>query len=209
MTAASAAWLLARLAEPAEQLGVEIPASWCGPLARYTSLVLEWGGHMNLTGARTPEAFADDHLADALALLPWLPRSAFHFVDVGSGAGLPGIPIALARPEASGVLLESSRKKHTFLAHAIRALDLSERLVACHERLEQHVAAGGRGAYDVAVSRAVWPAGKWLALGRPLLRPGGVLLGVEGTTAGQLPPGATRHPYRLQGRLRAVIRQQL
>ena len=208
MTAIAAAWLRARLAGPAEQLGVEIPASSCEPLAQYASLVLDWGGRMNLTGARTPEAFADDHLADALALLPWLPRSAFHFVDVGSGAGLPGIPIALARPEASGVLLESSRKKHTFLVHAGRALGLSERLVALHGRLEQHSSAGGAGAYDVAVSRAVWPAREWLALGRPLLRPGGVLLGVEGATPGELPPGATRHPYRLQGRHRAVVRHQ-
>ena len=208
MTAVSAAWLRARLAEPAQQLGVEIPPASCGPLAQYASLVLEWGGHMNLTGARTPEAFADDHLADALALLPWLPPGAFHFIDVGSGAGLPGIPVALLRPDASGVLLEPNRKKHTFLAHAIRALRLSERLAVRSERLEQHAGAGGHGDYDVAVSRAVWPAGAWLALGRPLLKTGGVLLGVEGSKAGELPPGAMRHPYRLQGRLRAVISQR-
>ena len=205
MTAVSAAWLEARLATPARDLGVVIPESSFEPLAEYASLVLEWGTRINLTGARTSAALADDHLADALAMLPLLPGGPFRFVEVGSGAGLPGIPIALLRPDASGVLLEPTGKKHTFLAHAIRALSLSDRLEARRERLEQHLAEGGRGVYDVAVSRAVWRANEWLALGEPLLKPAGVLLGVEGSTAGELPAGATRHPYRLQGRLRAVI----
>jgi 16S rRNA (guanine527-N7)-methyltransferase len=205
MTALSAAWLEARLAIPARDLGVVIPEVSYEPLARYASLVLEWGARINLTGARTPAALADDHLADALAMLSHLPDGPFRFVDVGSGAGLPGIPIALLRPDASGVLLEPVGKKHVFLAHAIRALGLSGRLEARSERLEQHLVESGRGAYDVAVSRAVWKANEWLALGEPLLKRAGVLLGVEGSTAGELPPGATRHPYRLQGRLRAVI----
>ncbi len=205
MTAGSAAWLEACLATPARDLGVVIPESSYETLVQYASLVLEWGARINLTGARTPAAFADDHLADALAMLPHLPSGPFRFVDVGSGAGLPGIPIALLRTDVSGVLLEPIRKKHTFLAHAIRALALSDRLEARSERLEQHLVEGGRGAYDVAVSRAVWGANEWLALGEPLLKPAGVLLGVEGSTAGELPPGATRHPYRLQDRLRAVI----
>jgi len=175
------------------------------PLAQYASLVLEWGARINLTGARTPEALADDHLADALALLPHLPGEPFRFVDVGSGAGLPGAAIALLRPDASGTLLEPVRKKHSFLAHAVRALLLSERLEARNERLEKHLAERGSGAYDVAVSRAVWPASEWLALGEPLLKPAGLLLGVEGSTPGELPPGASRYPYRLRDRSRAVI----
>ena len=201
----SAAWLKARLATPALEIGVAIPESSYAPLAQYASLVLEWGARINLTGARTPEALADDHLADALALLPHLPGEPFRFVDVGSGAGLPGAAIALLRPDASGTLLEPIRKKHSFLAHAVRALLLSERLEARNERLEQHLAERGRGAYDVAVSRAVWPASEWLVLGEPLLKPAGVLLGVEGSTPGELPPGASRHPYRLRERSRAVI----
>jgi 16S rRNA (guanine527-N7)-methyltransferase len=205
MTAVSAEWLAARLAEPALAFGVTVSASASALLARYAGLVLAWGARINLTGARTPEALVDEHLADALALLPHLPGGAFRFVDVGSGAGLPGIAIALLRSEASGVLLEPVRKKHAFLAHAIRALDLSGRVEARAEGLADHLEAGGRAAYDVALSRAVWPAAEWLALGEPLLRPGGLLLGVEGAKAGALPPGAVRHPYRLGDRARAVI----
>ena len=204
--AVSAAWLKARLATPAREFGVSIPESSYEPLAQYASLVLEWGARLNLTGARTPEALADDHLADALALLPHLPGGSFRFVDVGSGAGLPGAAIALLRPDASGTLLEPIRKKHSFLAHAIRTLAVADRLEARCERLEQHLVEAGRGAYDVAVSRAVWPASKWLSLGGSLLKPAGLLLGVEGSTPGKLPPGASRHPYRLQERgARAVI----
>lgn len=205
MSRVSAAWLKARLAIPARELGVEIPERSYASLAQYASLVLDWGARINLTGARTREALADDHLADALALLPHLPDGPFRFIDVGSGAGLPGVVIALLRRDASGVLLEPIRKKHTFLAHALRALVLSDRLEARNERLEQHLAERGRGAYDVAVSRAVWPASEWLRLGGPLLRPAGVLLGVEGRTAGELPPRAVRHPYRSGDRPRAVI----
>jgi len=205
MSPVSAAWLRTRLATPARELGVAIPETSFEPLARYASLVLEWGARINLTGARTPEALTDDHLADTLALLPHLPGGPFRFIDVGSGAGLPGIAIALLRQDASGVLLESTRKKHAFLAHAVRDLVLSDRLAARNERLEQHLVELGRGAYDVAVSRAVWPASEWLPLGAPLLKPAGRLLGVEGKTSGELPPEAVRHPYRLGTRSRAVI----
>ena len=91
MSAPSAAWLEARLAAPARALGVSVPPGAFEPLARYAGLVLGWGERINLTGARTAEALADEHLADALALLPHLPRGAFRLVDVGSGAGLPGV----------------------------------------------------------------------------------------------------------------------
>lgn len=205
MSAVSAAWLAARLAEPARALGVEVPAAALDPLARYTSLVLAWGARINLTGAKSAEALADDHLADALALLPHLPARPFSFVDVGSGAGLPGLALALLRSDASGVLLEPTRKKHAFLAHAIRALGLSARIRARAERLDDHLCAGGRGAYDVAVSRALWPAAEWLERGLPLLARGGICFGLAGADAGEMPPpGSERYPYRLHGRERAV-----
>ncbi len=207
-TGVSAEWLAARLAEPARLLGVTLPPSAFEPLAAYARLVLEWGARINLTGARDAESLADDHLADALALLPHLPAGGFRFVDVGSGAGLPGIVLALLRPDATGVLLEPTRKKHAFLSHAIRTLGLGGRLEARTERLDAHLLAGGRGAYDVALSRAVWPAAEWLARGAALVKPGGLLVGVEGATPGKLPAGAGRHPYRLGGRARAIVTQR-
>jgi 16S rRNA (guanine527-N7)-methyltransferase len=209
MSVPSAAWLEARLAEPARTLGVPVPPDAFALLAGYADLVLDWGARINLTGARTPEAFADEHLADALPLLAHLPPGPFRFADVGSGAGLPGIVIALIRPEASGTLLEPVAKKHAFLAHAIRSLGLAGRLIARAERLEPHLEAGGRAAYDAAVSRAVWPAVEWASRGLPLLSPGGVLLGLEGAAPGELPPGCERHPYQLAGRRRSVLARRV
>lgn len=200
-----AGWLEARLAEPARALGAEVPSAAFEPLAQYASLVLEWSARINLTGARTPEALADEHLADALALLRHLPAKPFSFVDVGSGAGLPGLVIALLRADATGRLLEPVGKKHAFLAHAIRTLGLTGRISTRAERLEDHLRAGGRAAYDVAVSRAVWPAAEWLERGLPLVKPGGLWIGLTGPSAGAPPPGCERHPYRIHGRERALL----
>jgi 16S rRNA (guanine527-N7)-methyltransferase len=197
----TASWLAGRLASPARELGVELGAAELSRLARFAELLLDWGARVNLTGARTREALADEHLADALALLPQLPAGPFRFVDVGSGAGLPGLVLAILRPDASGVLLEPIRKRHAFLAHAVRALGLSGRVEARAERLEAHPARS----YDVAVSRATWPAADWLERGRPLVRPGGGVYGFEGATPGELPAGARRHPYRLGEKRRALV----
>ena len=197
-------WLGARLAAVAREVGVELPAEALPALAAYATLVLDWGARVNLTGAKSAEALADDHLADALTLLPHLPAGSFRFVDVGSGAGLPGLVLALLRPDAHGTLLEPTRKKQAFLAHAIRTLDLGGRIEARVERLDAHLAAGS-GGYDVAVSRAVWVAELWLEHARPLVRGGGLLLGLEGSAERPLPPGARRFPYSLGGRRRAVV----
>jgi 16S rRNA (guanine527-N7)-methyltransferase len=202
----SSTWLAERLAGPAHALGVALDAEAIERLAHYAALVIDWGERVNLTGARTREALADEHLADALALLPQLPTASFRFIDVGSGAGLPGLVLALLRPDAEGTLLEPTQKKRAFLTHAVRALTLAPRVEARAERLEAHLEAGAAGRYDVAVSRATWPAARWLELGRPLVRPGGWLLGLEGAEGGELPAGATRHVYRIGDRRRAVVR---
>jgi 16S rRNA (guanine527-N7)-methyltransferase len=201
----SGAWLADRLAGPARGLGVGIDSAEAELLARYAELVLDWGARINVTGARTPEALADEHLADALALLPHLPAGSFRFIDVGSGAGLPGLVLGVVRPDVSGVLLEPIRKKHAFLAHAVRQLGLAGRIEARAERLEVHLAGGAEGTYDVAISRATWSAASWLLRGRPLVRPGGRVYGFEGSAPGELPAGATRHPYMLGKRQRALV----
>jgi 16S rRNA (guanine527-N7)-methyltransferase len=192
------------LAVPANEFGVAIEAPALALLARYADLVLDWGARINLTSARTPERLADEHLADTLALLPHLPAGAFRFVDVGSGAGLPGLALALLRPGASGVLLEPARKKQAFLAHALRELGLAGRVEARAERLEPHAIAMA-GSYDAAISRATWRGDLWLERGRMLPKPGGQVLGFEGSTAVALPAGATRHPYTLHGKRRAIL----
>jgi 16S rRNA (guanine527-N7)-methyltransferase len=149
-------------------------------LARYVGLVLEWGARINLTGAKTPEALVDEHIADAWALLPLLPPEPFRFVDVGSGAGLPGLVLGLARPDAKGVLLEPRGKRHAFLLHAVRQLGLRGRVEVRRERLEAYEP---ELPHDVALSRATWPVLEWIRLAPRLVRqPGGRVMGLEGST---------------------------
>lgn len=200
----SAGWVRALLSEALQpkELPAELDERAAALMARYLDLLLAWNRRINLTGARSAEALVREHLADALPLLPHLPGSAFDFVDVGSGAGLPGIAIAVLRPDARGVLLEPVSKKQAFLAAAIRELGLPG-VRSLRERLDQHRAGGTR--YQVAVSRATWPAAEWLERGRTIVRPGGLVLGLEGASRPPLPPGATRHPYRCAGRERAVV----
>ena len=198
------AWLRARLVPVAQAAGVSVePEAWI-PLARYASLLLAWRARINLTGATTPEALADEHLADALFLVPHLPGPGARLADVGSGAGLPGLVLAILRPKLSVTLIEPAAKRHTFLRAARRALERPEIAVEAVS-LEAHLAAGGARAYEVAVSRATWPVAEWLQRGERLVRPGGVVLGLEGEALASLPPTARRHPYRLAGRPRAVI----
>jgi len=201
------AWLAGRLADASPAFPVP-DRPHLESLARYAELLLDWSRRINLTGARSPEALVDEHLADALALLPELPDAGrgrpFDLVDVGSGGGLPGVVIAILCPAARGVLLEPIHKKQAFLAHALRVLSLGPRFCSRPERLEEHLAAGGAGAYDVAISRAVWPVSEWLERAPALLRCPGRILAQEGAP-GSLPAGALRRPYRLAGRDRAIV----
>lgn len=172
-------------------------------LGRYCELVQAWNARTNLTGARSWPAFAEEHVADLLPAMVHLPSGPFRFVDVGSGSGLPGIVLAILRPDASGELLEPIAKKHAFLAHAIRALDLP--LEARRLRLEDHLVQDDRELADVALSRATWAAASWLRKAPQLVRQGGRIFGFAGTELGDLPQAARTVPYSLGGRERFLV----
>lgn len=143
-------------------------------LSTFAELLLEWGARINLTGARSVAELCAEHFADAFPLVPLLPRSG-RWVDVGSGAGLPGIILAITRPDLAGVLLEPSQKRRAFLQAAIRTLGLVAVKVEA-DRLEDHVARVG-ASYDIAVSRAVFGLSDWLEAGRALVSAGGTVVG--------------------------------
>lgn len=108
--------LAAQLAEGVSALGVELPHETSARLLQYLALVEKWSQVYNLTAIRQSEAMLSQHLLDSLVVLSHItgPR----IVDVGSGAGLPGIPLALVRPDWNLVLIESSHKKAVFLQQA-------------------------------------------------------------------------------------------
>jgi 16S rRNA (guanine527-N7)-methyltransferase len=172
---------MARTGDASAELGAALAAlsqSWSVPcssaqtnqLAAFAELLVRWNEKINLTGARSAGAVVGDHYPDAFALARRLDRPA-RLVDVGSGGGLPALPLALLRPGLTVRLCEPIAKKVAFLRTAVRELELGHRVEVEPRRGEALAAEGAR--FDIAVSRATFEPEIWLALGRRLVGPGG------------------------------------
>jgi len=153
-------------------------------LARYLDLLLAANQRMNLTRITDRLAAELQHVGDALTLLPFLPKAEFRLVDVGTGGGVPGIPLAIARPDAHVMLVESTKKKAAFLKDAAAQLGL-ENLSVSEWRAAQVGRSNSRETFDVATARAVatldWLA-EWCL---PLVKRGGKLLAMKGERAAE------------------------
>lgn len=148
-------------------------------LSRYVDALLAWPG--NVTAIAGREEVVRTLLGDSLALLDvheLRARGGAGWVDLGAGAGVPGIPLAVALPEALLTLLEAATRKCVFLRIAVAAAGLEERAAVECARSEHFAAAGGPGreAFAVVLARAVAPLPALVELAAPLLAPGGVLL---------------------------------
>lgn len=110
------------LHELVKGLGLALPAESRERLARYVSLVFKWQRLVNLTGARDPDSFIQEHVADCLSVLPWI--DGMGLADIGSGGGLPGLIIACARPDLEISLVEPRGKRARFLQQAVIELQL-------------------------------------------------------------------------------------
>lgn len=168
---------LATLALPAE--GLET-ALWS-----FVTLLGEWSRAYNLTAVRDPEEMVTRHVLDSLAIHECVPPG--RIADLGTGAGLPGIPLALALPDRAFVLLDSVDKKLRFVRHACRQLGIGN-VSAVKVRIEDY---RPEQPFDAVVARALAQPGRLAVLAAPLLRPGGVLLAMAGRDPGQVaaPPG--------------------
>ena len=149
-------------------------------LGLYVDLLLGWR-RANVTGLTDPVAVVDTLIGDSLALLavPELRgRDGGSWLDLGAGAGIPGIPLAVALPGARITLLDASAKKCAFLEEAVRVTGLSGRATVVCARSERYAAAGtpGREAHDVVLARAVSELAVLVELAAPLLAEGGLLL---------------------------------
>lgn len=157
------------------------PHQWTS-LERYIGLVLSWRDRINLTAVETEEAAARVLVLDALACLRYLPDRGT-IVDLGSGSGTPGVPIAVARPGLRVLLVEASRKKAAFLGMVLRALALANADVL-HARAEAlGQAPAHREQYDAATARAVAPLPVLAELVLPLIRVGGIAVFPKGPRA--------------------------
>ena len=156
-------------------LGVALDSVQQQKLLDYIALIVKWNKVYNLTAVREPEAMIGHHLLDSLAVLPHL-AGVRRLIDVGSGAGLPGIPLAIARPEMKITLLDSNHKKTTFMRQACLELGLTNAEVVC-ERVEQWQP---QDKYDAAVSRAYSELKEFVRLSAHLLAKGGKLYAMKG-----------------------------
>jgi 16S rRNA (guanine527-N7)-methyltransferase len=188
----------------ATELGPTATSGVAENLVNYLILLTKWKRSTNLVATTTtPQELVALHIADSLALLPHLGE-ATRLIDVGSGAGIPGIILAIARPALSVTALEPAHKKHTFLATARRELHL-DHFIPLRERDDQHLARPDFRPYDLAISRAAFPLPEWLTRGANLVHLQGRVLAMEGRDQNPLPEGAHRHPYKLSNRQRAII----
>lgn len=149
----------------AANLHTQLPPTTRDQLVHWISLILTWNKKIDLTAARTADELVDLCLADAFVLCRRIANQA-HVVDVGSGAGAPGLPLALLRPDLSVTLVEPLAKRVSFLRTAIGTLSVRVRV----ERLRGEALVGG-GKWDVAVSRATLDPHAWLQLGSSLVKP--------------------------------------
>jgi 16S rRNA (guanine527-N7)-methyltransferase len=144
-------------------------------MAAHLELIAKWNRVHNLTAVRETDQMVALHLLDSLSLVPHL-GGARTLLDVGSGPGFPGIPIAIARPDLHVTLLDSSNKKCVFLEQARTELGLANVSVAC-ERVEQW---RPDETFDVVVSRAFAELSDFVTQARHLLSPGGRMLAMKG-----------------------------
>ncbi len=190
----------------AAQLGLAMDAAGVERLLAYLAELMKWSRRVNLIARDTPEAQAvETHFLDSLTLLPFVDETeAPHLLDVGSGAGFPGLALACVRPDARFTLCEPRQKRVSFLRHVIRTLGLANVEVVA-ERVEAHLP-DWPGRFTHLTSRAVAEPAAFLPLVRPLVTPGArvllMLARAEGLAGIDRTPSG---PWRVEAERRFVL----
>jgi 16S rRNA (guanine527-N7)-methyltransferase len=163
----------------ASAAGLTLSDEQTAKLSRYLDLLLAANQRMNLTRIESRDAAELAHVADSLTLLPFLPPAAHKLADVGSGGGVPGIPLAIARPDAAVLLIESTQKKAAFLKDAAAQLGLTNVSVSSW-RAEDVGHSNSRETCDIVTARAVGAMVFLVEWCLPLVKKGGKLLAMKG-----------------------------
>ncbi len=166
----------------ARDLGVPVTNKQARAMGRHAAELLFWNRTTNLTAIVDPMDVAVKHYVDTLAVVSRIGE-AKRVLDAGSGGGFPGLPLKIMRPDLSLTLVDSVRKKVTFLKHAIRTLGL-DNIEAVHGRLEELAKSPPyQSGFDLVVCRAFSSVEKFALLGMPFLAQGGRLLAMKGSYA--------------------------
>jgi 16S rRNA (guanine527-N7)-methyltransferase len=172
--------LLKILAEGAAAIGVPLGKAELNLFATYQREILLWNRRINLVSASSSREIVIRHFLDSLTPVPWISHPDGLLIDLGSGAGFPGIPLRIALPGLRLWLVESSRKKTSFLSHLVRTLRLEE-VTVVRERIEALIgqkACAGR--FDTVLSRAAFKLPELVRMASFFLAPGGLLIAMKG-----------------------------
>lgn len=159
------------LTKRAVQFGVDLSEEQQSQFYQYMKLLIEWNEKMNLTAITEPQEVLTKHFIDSLSIVPYITEKE-KILDIGTGAGFPGIPLKIVLPQNSFVLLDSLNKRIHFLQEVIEQLKL-EKIEAIHERAEEFCKEEKREKYDIVVSRAVAKLKVLLEYMLPFTRVGG------------------------------------
>lgn len=188
--------------------GIELDAGDAERLRGYLRALLEANERFNLTAVTDPAGAWVRHVQDSLTLVPFIASAgAKRVIDVGSGGGLPGMPLAIAMPDVEFTLLESTGKKAAFLSGTARTLGcanvrvVNERAEAAGQDHRAH-----RATYDIAVSRAVGRLNVLAELTVPFVREGGTVLCIKGAQAPEEVAEAKQALYRLHAQVADLVR---
>jgi 16S rRNA (guanine527-N7)-methyltransferase len=188
------------LVEGAKAFGIHLTGKTVEAFESYLKELLKWNQKINLTAIRTEKGIVLKHFLDSLSVFPYLSKAS-SILDIGSGAGFPGIPLKIIQPALEMTLIDSVRKKVDFQRHIIRALGLKG-IEAIHGRVQDKgilQSLGGR--FDIIVSRAFSDLRTFLVFSSPFLKEGGWVIAMKGHVESDKPRFLTETEgtgYRLQ-----------
>ncbi len=170
---------LRHVKQKAQEIGYNLQEEQLEQFFTYKELLIEWNKKMNLTAIEQEEDIITKHFIDSLSIASYIPDTA-KVIDIGTGAGFPGIPLKILKKDLSITLLDSLNKRITFLEEVIRNLSL-ENIQAVHARAEELAHKEEyREQYDIAVSRAVAPMHTLLEYMLPYVKIGGKCICMKG-----------------------------
>jgi 16S rRNA (guanine527-N7)-methyltransferase len=168
--------------QAADTLGVEVDRKASDKFEAHAAELLAWNRKVNLTAITDPREIAIKHFVDSLAPLPLLPPGC-RLLDIGSGAGFPGIPLKIVMPALQVTLIDAARKRAHFMRHIIRVLQLKG-ITALHQRTDDFLRdTQAAHAFDVIVSRAFTSLERFFHAAEPFLAEGGRIIAFKGKLA--------------------------
>jgi 16S rRNA (guanine527-N7)-methyltransferase len=169
------------LSEGAAAVGVPLGKTERDLFALYHRELLLWNRRINLVSQQTSREIVIRHFVDSLTPAPWIERPEGLLIDLGSGGGFPGIPLRIALPGLHLTLVESSRKKTSFLTHIVRTLNL-DNVTIIRERVEALIGEPAcAGSFDTVLSRATFKLPELIRMASFFLKPEGLLIALKGS----------------------------